>query len=160
MISKQNATALPFVGFILYPCAYPNAIKFLSCGCQILYSRNSSTACCPAPKTSSALTAEASLQAVNHPLNSGASIDFGVLVCLNCSGAHRALGPSVTRVKSTKLDTWMSDWFEYMTCGNEACNLYWEGNIGLNKYTSVANIENQTATAPWTRSRSSCRRST
>lgn len=36
----------------------------------------------------------------------GASLDFGVFTCSNCSGAHRALGPTVTRVKSTKLDRW------------------------------------------------------
>jgi hypothetical protein len=28
----------------------------------------------------------------------------------------------------------MSDWFEYMTIGNDTCNRYWEGNIGLNRY--------------------------
>lgn len=60
-----------------------------------------------------------------------ASIDFGVFVCLNCSGAHRALGPSVTRVRSTKLDTWQSAWLELMQIGNTECNQYWESNIGL-----------------------------
>ena len=40
----------------------------------------------------------------------GASLDFGVFVCMNCSGAHRALGPSITRVKSTKLDPWHKEW--------------------------------------------------
>jgi hypothetical protein len=64
----------------------------------------------------------------------GASIDFGVFVCLNCSGAHRALGPSVTRVRSTKLDTWQSAWLELMQIGNTECNQYWENNIGLARY--------------------------
>ncbi len=36
----------------------------------------------------------------------GASLDFGVFLCSNCSGAHRALGPTETRVRSTKLDKW------------------------------------------------------
>ena len=39
-------------------------------------------------------------------LTIGASLDFGVFLCSNCSGAHRAMGPTVTRVKSTKLDKW------------------------------------------------------
>jgi hypothetical protein len=50
------------------------------------------------------------LLAVLHIFIIGASLDFGVFVCMNCSGAHRALGPSITRVKSTKLDTWNKDW--------------------------------------------------
>lgn len=86
--------------------------------------------------------------------NAGASIDYGVLVCLNCSGAHRALGPSVTRVKSTKLDTWMGGWFEYMTVGNEACNRFWEANLGLSKY-AARHAGSPTPTPPSTRSRSS-----
>jgi stromal membrane-associated protein len=60
---------------------------------------------------------------VSH--NLGASLDFGVFVCLNCSGGHRALGPSVTRVKSTKLDTWNRDWLENMQVGNAVLNEYW-----------------------------------
>jgi hypothetical protein len=39
-------------------------------------------------------------------LKTGASLNFGVFLCSNCSGAHRALGPTITRVKSTKLDQW------------------------------------------------------
>ena len=57
-------------------------------------------------------------------VKAGASIDFGVLVCLNCSGAHRALGPSVTRVRSTKLDSWQSDWIPFLSLGNTVCNEY------------------------------------
>ncbi len=48
----------------------------------------------------------------------GASLDFGVFLCSNCSGAHRALGPTVTRVKSAKLDLWQKEWVENMKIGN------------------------------------------
>lgn len=65
---------------------------------------------------------------------SGASIDFGVFVCLNCSGAHRALGPSITRVRSTKLDTWQESWAELLILGNQQCNNYWEHNVVGAKY--------------------------
>lgn len=34
----------------------------------------------------------------------GASLDFGVFLCGSCAGGHRGFGPSITRVKSTKLD--------------------------------------------------------
>jgi hypothetical protein len=54
--------------------------------------------------------------------NLGASLDFGVFVCMNCSGAHRALGQSVTRTKSTKLDTWNKDWLWHMQLNNKIIN--------------------------------------
>jgi hypothetical protein len=61
----------------------------------------------------------------SHIIYAGASIDFGVFVCLNCSGAHRALGPSITRVRSTRLDTWQSSWSDLLILGNQQCNKYW-----------------------------------
>ena len=59
----------------------------------------------------------------------GASLDFGVFVCMNCSGAHRALGQSVTRVKSTTLDTWNRDWLWHMQVGNTNINQYYEHSL-------------------------------
>lgn len=55
----------------------------------------------------------------------GASLDFGVFVCMNCSGAHRSLGQSVTRIKSTKLDTWNKDWVWHMQLDNQRINQYY-----------------------------------
>jgi len=57
--------------------------------------------------------------------NLGASLDFGVFVCMNCSGAHRSLGQSVTRIKSTKLDTWNKDWIWHMQLNNKMINEYY-----------------------------------
>ena len=37
---------------------------------------------------------------------SWASLKFSVLVCLQCSGEHRRLGPHVTFVRSCNLDKW------------------------------------------------------
>lgn len=49
---------------------------------------------------------------------------------MNCSGAHRHLSPKVTRVRSTKLDTWYAEFVEIMdNIGNEIANSYWEFNI-------------------------------
>ena len=79
-----------------------------------------------ARKTYTALIVEENLHVVTFLTDLGASLDFGVFVCLNCSGAHRALGPSVTRVKSTRLDTWNRDWVNKMQIGNTILNLYWE----------------------------------
>jgi len=56
-----------------------------------------------------------------------ASIDFGVFLCIRCSGLHRQLGPSITRVRSTKLDCWKLDHIEILAnVGNKVGNDYWE----------------------------------
>lgn len=55
-------------------------------------------------------------------------MDFGVFVCSNCSGAHRALGPTITRIKSTKLDQWNTLWLENMQIGNREVNSFWEAD--------------------------------
>ena len=34
------------------------------------------------------------------------SLDFGVLICMQCAGIHRSFGSHITRVKSLKLDNW------------------------------------------------------
>lgn len=59
-----------------------------------------------------------------------ASLDFGVFICYNCSGFHRELGPTVSRVKSLTLDSWNSDWIEIMaTFGNSKSNEFWECRV-------------------------------
>lgn len=70
----------------------------------------------------------ATLPPVLRASDVGASLDFGVFVCSNCSGAHRGLGPTVTRIKSTKLDQWNRDWVENMRIGNLEINQYWESD--------------------------------
>ncbi|EAS01779.2 ARF GTPase activator (macronuclear) [Tetrahymena thermophila SB210] len=55
------------------------------------------------------------------------SLDFGVFVCMNCSGAHRHLSRSVTRVYSTKIDSWNHANYQIMDyVGNAIANSYWE----------------------------------
>lgn len=56
-----------------------------------------------------------------------ASIDFGVFICMNCVGEHRALGPQITKTKSAKIDSWQPQWIEIMdNIGNQAANSFWE----------------------------------
>eukprot|EP00899_Mesostigma_viride_P028276 jgi/Mesvir1/8633/Mv02582-RA.1 len=38
-----------------------------------------------------------------------ADVSTGVFVCIRCSGAHRSLGTHISKVMSTKLDTWTPD---------------------------------------------------
>jgi len=58
------------------------------------------------------------------------SLDFGVFVCIRCSGVHRQIGPHITRVRSTRLDGWFKENIEIMaTVGNKLANDYYEHNM-------------------------------
>ena len=46
-----------------------------------------------------------------------ASVPYGVLVCLSCAGAHRALGVHLSFVRSTTLDAWSPDQLRLMHLG-------------------------------------------
>jgi stromal membrane-associated protein len=55
------------------------------------------------------------------------SLDFGVFVCMRCSGVHRQLGPHISRVRSVKLDGWTKGNLEIMAkVGNKVANDYYE----------------------------------
>ncbi|EGR30885.1 hypothetical protein IMG5_121830 [Ichthyophthirius multifiliis] len=55
------------------------------------------------------------------------SLDFGVFLCMACSGAHRHLSRKITRVYSTKIDRWNIENVEIMDyIGNGIANSYWE----------------------------------
>jgi len=68
-----------------------------------------------------------------------ASINLGVLVCLNCSGVHRSLGVHISKVRSLTLDHWDPELVMYMQqLGNSKVNALYEVNLleGLEKPTS------------------------
>lgn len=57
------------------------------------------------------------------------SVDFGVFICINCSGCHRSFGMHITRVRSTKLDSWSREDAKIMELvGNEVANSFYLGN--------------------------------
>lgn len=56
-----------------------------------------------------------------------ASISFGVLLCLDCSGYHRSFGVHITSVRSLKLDQWS-------TFDREISILRAGGNASFQKY--------------------------
>ena len=59
-----------------------------------------------------------------------ASLNLGVLMCIECSGIHRNLGSHVSRVRSLDLDEWPPGHLAVMLAlGNTAANAVWEGRV-------------------------------
>ena len=59
-----------------------------------------------------------------------ASINLGVLICIECSGVHRQLGSHISRVRSLDLDEWPPGHLAVMTSlGNRLANAIWEANL-------------------------------
>lgn len=60
---------------------------------------------------------------MKHP--QWASVSFGNVFCLECSGVHRSLGVHISFVRSIAMDSWTPAQIEIMKAGgNDACNEY------------------------------------
>eukprot|EP01068_Selenidium_serpulae_P010347 Selendium_serpulae@DN5438_c0_g1_i2.p1 len=56
-----------------------------------------------------------------------ASINLGILCCIDCAGVHRRLGTHITKVKSLTLDRWAPEWIDNVRkIGNATANDYYE----------------------------------
>ena len=65
-----------------------------------------------------------------HPAPDWASLNLGILICIQCSGIHRNLGSHVSRVRSLSLDTWSDSQLEVMRrLGNRLANTVWEHSL-------------------------------
>ncbi|KAJ8259461.1 hypothetical protein GJAV_G00169540 [Gymnothorax javanicus] len=66
-----------------------------------------------------------------------ASINLGILLCIECSGIHRSLGVHCSKVRSLTLDSWEPELLKLMCeLGNRAINRIYEGSCeeqGLKK---------------------------
>ena len=59
-----------------------------------------------------------------------ASINLGVLMCIECSGVHRKLGSHISRVRSLDLDEWPPGHLAVMAAmGNLMANSLWEAKL-------------------------------
>ncbi|XP_076581754.1 arf-GAP with Rho-GAP domain, ANK repeat and PH domain-containing protein 2 isoform X2 [Chaetodon auriga] len=63
-----------------------------------------------------------------------ASVNLGVVICKKCAGQHRSLGPSISKVRSLKLDSsiWSNALVElFLEVGNKDANSFWAANLPL-----------------------------
>ncbi|KAI4815708.1 hypothetical protein KUCAC02_005843, partial [Chaenocephalus aceratus] len=61
-----------------------------------------------------------------------AAINLCVVVCKRCAGEHRGLGPSISKVRSLKMDrkVWTEELIKvFLLLGNERVNSFWAANI-------------------------------
>eukprot|EP00727_Mastigamoeba_balamuthi_P010833 m51a1_g6372 hypothetical protein (1150) ;mRNA; r:126741-131727 len=71
-----------------------------------------------------------------------ASINLGVLVCLECSGVHRSLGTHITKVRSLALDRWNLETLMFMkNRGNTKSNAVYEALLGPETHRPPPNAE-------------------
>lgn len=75
-----------------------------------------------------------------------ASVSFGTLFCLECSGVHRSLGVHISFVRSVAMDSWTEKQLSLMkNGGNKKCNDYLKSK-GIDPRTPVkAKYENDIA---------------
>ncbi|XP_037960302.1 centaurin-gamma-1A isoform X2 [Teleopsis dalmanni] len=65
----------------------------------------------------------------NAPGPEWASLNLGVLMCIECSGIHRNLGSHISKVRSLGLDDWPPGHLNVMLAiGNSLANSVWEAN--------------------------------
>lgn len=63
-----------------------------------------------------------------------ASLNLGVILCIECSGIHRSLGVHVSKVRSIRLDELSkTERFLLLSLGNKKANSIWEAGIGNQK---------------------------
>uniref|UniRef100_A0A8C3XSY0 ArfGAP with RhoGAP domain, ankyrin repeat and PH domain 1 n=1 Tax=Chelydra serpentina TaxID=8475 RepID=A0A8C3XSY0_CHESE len=61
-----------------------------------------------------------------------ASVNLCVVICKRCAGEHRGLGPSITKVRSLKMDrkVWTEELIElFCQVGNCVANQFWAANV-------------------------------
>lgn len=59
-----------------------------------------------------------------------ASVNLGILVCIDCSGVHRSLGTHISVVKSVTLDSWRPEWIaQVQKIGNNRANAFFERHV-------------------------------
>lgn len=82
-----------------------------------------------------------------------ASLNLGILMCIECSGVHRNLGSHISKVRSIGLDEWAPGHLSVMqTIGNELANSVWETRLPAGREKPVAGSTREAKEA-WIRSK-------
>jgi len=82
-----------------------------------------------------------------------ASVNLGVLVCIECSGIHRNLGVHISKVKSLTLDKWQQKWIDTVKAiGNEVAREYYEFRLPSD-YRRPTHADGVSALENWIRSK-------
>uniref|UniRef100_A0A672V2P7 ArfGAP with RhoGAP domain, ankyrin repeat and PH domain 1 n=1 Tax=Strigops habroptila TaxID=2489341 RepID=A0A672V2P7_STRHB len=79
-----------------------------------------------------ALESNRSCADCGSPKPDWASINLCVVICKRCAGEHRGLGPSITKVRSLKMDrkVWTEELIElFQHIGNAVANQFWAANV-------------------------------
>ncbi|XP_039033722.1 ADP-ribosylation factor GTPase-activating protein AGD2-like isoform X2 [Hibiscus syriacus] len=80
-----------------------------------------------------------------------ASLNLGILLCIECSGVHRNLGVHISKVRSLTLDVkvWEPSVVElFRTLGNSYCNSIWEGSLLQDERVDESNAISTSITKP------------
>ncbi|TMX02337.1 hypothetical protein EJD97_022024 [Solanum chilense] len=82
-----------------------------------------------------------------------ASLNLGILICIECSGIHRNLGVHISKVRSITLDVrvWEPTILDlFRTLGNSYCNSVWEELLQLpnDELTNVDAIQSASKPSP------------
>ncbi|XP_006360867.1 ADP-ribosylation factor GTPase-activating protein AGD2-like [Solanum tuberosum] len=82
-----------------------------------------------------------------------ASLNLGILICIECSGIHRNLGVHISKVRSITLDVrvWEPTILDlFRTLGNSYCNSVWEELLMINSFrlTNVDAIQSASKPSP------------
>ncbi|CAN9511322.1 unnamed protein product [Ophioblennius macclurei] len=75
-----------------------------------------------------------------------AAINLCVVICKRCAGEHRGLGPSISKVRSLKMDrkVWTEELIQvFLLLGNKRVNSFWAANVPPSEALSASSCSDE-----------------